>query len=120
MTVIAPASIPSYGEVFTRPWVAALLLDLVGYSTRDDLGDRRFLEPSCGSGAFLGPAVQRLIESANARRRDPATLHDAIRAYDLRPENVDEGARTVLKHPDHRGCLTDHSRQADQDLDQVR
>ncbi|MFJ7217081.1 Eco57I restriction-modification methylase domain-containing protein [Amycolatopsis sp. NPDC098790] len=88
MTVTAPASVPSYGEVFTRPWVAALLLDLVGYITQEDLGARRFLEPSCGSGAFLGPAVKRLIESANAKQRDPATLHDAVRAYDLRPENV--------------------------------
>ncbi|MGV9362776.1 Eco57I restriction-modification methylase domain-containing protein [Amycolatopsis sp. NPDC003731] len=88
MTVIAPASTLNYGEVFTRPWVAALLLDLVGYTTRDDLGARRLVEPSCGSGAFLGPAVQRLIESANARQRDPASLRDAIRAYDLKSENV--------------------------------
>jgi hypothetical protein len=53
-----------------------------------DLGRLCLLEPSCGSGAFLGPAVERLIESATARGRDLASLDGAIRAYDLQADHV--------------------------------
>ncbi|MEV4722519.1 HsdM family class I SAM-dependent methyltransferase [Micromonospora humida] len=78
----------SYGEVFTRRWVVDVLLDLTGYTVDRDLGVLYLIEPSCGSGAFLGPAVERLIASASSHGRDLATLADAIRAYDLQPEHV--------------------------------
>ncbi len=67
MTVAAPAS-QNYGEVFTRRWVVDVLLDLTGYTVDHDLGGMHLLEPSCGSGAFLGPAVERLIASAEMGR----------------------------------------------------
>ncbi len=54
--------VANYGEVFTRRWVVDVLLDLTGYTADRDLGALRLLEPSCGSGAFLGPVVERLIE----------------------------------------------------------
>ena len=73
VTSTAPAA-QNYGEVFTRRWVVDVLLDLTGYTADRDLGALRLLEPSCGSGAFLGPAVQRLIASAAAHGRDLATL----------------------------------------------
>jgi hypothetical protein len=79
----------NYGEVFTRRWVVETLLDLTGYKADDDLGGRRLLEPSCGSGAFLGPAVERLIESAQAHGRELHTLGDAVRAYDLQADHVE-------------------------------
>jgi len=79
----------TYGEIFTRRWVVDTILDLVHYAPEDDLGARRILEPACGTGAFLGPIVERLLRSAAIHGRDPATLADAIRAYDLRPENVE-------------------------------
>lgn len=85
--------IQNYGEVFTRRWVVDVLLDLTGYSAEDDLGRLHLLEPSCGSGAFLGPAVERLIKSARAHGRDLASLHDAIRAYDLQAGHVDVARR---------------------------
>ncbi|MFY1623595.1 HsdM family class I SAM-dependent methyltransferase [Micromonospora sp. WMMD735] len=78
----------SYGEVFTRRWVVDVLLDLTGYTVDRDLGVLYLIEPSCGSGAFLGSAVERLIASASSHGRDLATLADAIRAYDLQPEHV--------------------------------
>lgn len=78
----------SYGEVFTRRWVVDVLLDLTGYTADRDLGGAYLIEPSCGSGAFLGPAVERLITSASSLGRDLTTLADAIRAYDLQPEHV--------------------------------
>lgn len=78
----------SYGEVFTRPWVAETILDLTGYRANRDLGGLHLVEPSCGSGAFLGPVVQRLLTSAKAHGRGIATLGNAIRAYDLQERYV--------------------------------
>ncbi len=86
----APAIEPTnYGEVFTRRWVVETLLDLTGYTADKDLGAIHLVEPSCGSGAFLGPAVERLIESANQTDRDLNDLGDAISAYDLQGEHVE-------------------------------
>lgn len=86
MTTSVPAT--SYGEVFTRRWVVDVLLDLAGYTTDRDLTELHLLEPSCGSGAFLGPAVERLIESAQRFGRDLTSLGDAVRAYDLQNDHV--------------------------------
>lgn len=89
MTLAAqPLAIQTYGEVFTRRWVVEVLLDLTGYTADHDLGSLRLVEPSCGSGAFLGPAVERLIKSARLRGRDLASLGNAVRAYDLQAEHV--------------------------------
>jgi adenine-specific DNA-methyltransferase len=87
VTLVAPA-VQNHGEVFTRRWVVEVLLDLTGYTTDRDLGRMHLLEPSCGSGAFLGPAVERLIASAQGQGRDLASLGDAIRSYDLQAEHV--------------------------------
>lgn len=86
----------AYGEVFTHRWVVNVLLDLTGYITDRDLGALRLLEPSCGSGAFLGPVVERLIASARAHDRPLHTLHDAIRAYDLQAAHV-ESSRALCR-----------------------
>jgi len=81
----APAN---YGEVFTHRWVVETLLDLTGYDPGKDLGALRLVEPSMGSGAFLVPAVERLLVSAERHGRPLEDLGDAIRAYDLQPQNV--------------------------------
>jgi adenine-specific DNA-methyltransferase len=86
----------NYGEVFTRRWVVDVLLDLVGYSADEDLGALHLLEPSCGSGAFLGPAVERLIASAKAHGRDLGSLGDAVLAFDLQSGHV-EIARALCR-----------------------
>lgn len=85
-TLAAPEQ--NYGEVFTRRWVVETLLDLTGYTADLDLGALRLVEPSIGSGSFLGPIVERLIESAQAHGRDWETLRDSIRAYDLQPQHA--------------------------------
>ena len=77
------------GEVFTRRWVVEVLLDLTEYTSDRDLGSLHLVEPSCGPGAFLGPIVERLIESAQTHGRRPASLGHAIRAYDLQAEHVE-------------------------------
>jgi len=92
-SILAPvtATVPApqnYGEVFTRRWVVDVLLDLTGYTAERDLADLHLLEPSSGSGAFLGPAVERLIASTKVHGHDLAELEDAIRAYDLQESHV--------------------------------
>lgn len=96
MADLAPPPVQNYGEVFTRRWVVEVLLDLTGYTVDRDLAGLRLLEPSCGSGAFLGPAVERLVVSAQAHGRDLRDLGDAIRAYDLQPEHV-EASRAICR-----------------------
>ena len=79
---------PNHGEVFTRRWVVETLLDLAGYTDDRDLASLHLLEPACGSGAFLGPAVERLLASAGRHGREVVSLGDAIRAYDLQLSHV--------------------------------
>lgn len=52
-----------YGAVFPRRWIVETILELVGYTVDRDLAALTLLEPSAGSGAFLLPAVERLLES---------------------------------------------------------
>jgi hypothetical protein len=84
---------PCYGEVFTRRWIVDVLLDLTGYTVDRDLADLQLVEPSCGSGAFLGPVVQRLLTSARTHGRDLTDLSGAIGAYDLQAQHVEASRR---------------------------
>lgn len=77
-----------YGEVFTRRWVVEFILDLVGYRPEDDLGGKILIEPSCGTGAFLVPAIERLVKSALLHGRALSSLGQAIRAFDLQDVNA--------------------------------
>jgi adenine-specific DNA-methyltransferase len=77
-----------FGEVFTRRWVADFVLDLVGYKADVNLGKLRLVEPSCGSGAFLVPVVERLLESCNRFGVPVESTGSAIAAFDLLVENV--------------------------------
>lgn len=76
------------GEVFTRRWVADLVLDLAGYRAERDLGASLLVEPSCGTGAFLVPTVERLLASADDHGHPASALTGSIRAFDLVEENV--------------------------------
>lgn len=100
--VVALAELPpdpgaDYGEVFTRRWVVDLILNLVGYTPDKDLGARTLLEPSCGTGAFLVPAVERLIASSAAHGHDLGALGPAIRAFDLLDANAQRARKTVAE-----------------------
>ncbi|UWQ22380.1 hypothetical protein [Jannaschia sp. W003] len=54
-----------HGEVFTPPWLAEQMLDLVAGET--ERIDSRFLEPACGSGNFLVPVLQRKLAAVEAK-----------------------------------------------------
>lgn len=91
-----------HGEVFTRRWVVEMILDLVGFTPDLDLGYRTLVEPSCGTGAFLVPIVERLIASSTTFGRDLRTLGPAIRAFDLLESNAELARKNVSQ------VLADH------------
>jgi adenine-specific DNA-methyltransferase len=84
-----------HGEVFTRRWVVETILDLVGYTTDCDLAVMLAVEPACGSGAFLGPIVERLSASCRVRQRSLLDAVDSIEAFDLLDRNV-QSAQELL------------------------
>ena len=53
----------SRGEIFTREEVVNFILELTGWKRESDLADCRLLEPSCGTGEFLIPAIIRFMDS---------------------------------------------------------
>ena len=77
-----------HGEVFTRRWIVELILDLVGYTPEHDLATMTIVEPACGSGAFLGPMVERFSASCRRYRRTLTEARDAIRGFDLLDHNI--------------------------------
>jgi methylase of polypeptide subunit release factors len=105
---LAPNPGADYGEVFTRRWVVDLILDLVGFTAEKDLGAQTLIEPSCGTGAFLVPVVERLIESSEVHGRDLRTLSPAIRAFDLLEANAERARKAVAE------LLTDHGLDEDE------
>ena len=94
---LAPDPGADYGEVFTRRWVVELILDLVGYTAGRDLGRQVLVEPSCGTGAFLVPVAERLIESASSHGHDLRSLGPAIRAFDLLEANAQRARKAVAQ-----------------------
>lgn len=92
----------THGVVLTKPHVVDMILDLVGYRTDVDLTSQRLLEPACGHGAFLVPAIERLLIVAKARGVEPGLLMDAILAFDIDQQHVDL-TRNVVK-----GVLLSH------------
>jgi adenine-specific DNA-methyltransferase len=83
-----PERVQEHGEVFTRRWVVDLILDLVGYCADRDLVEMKAVEPACGSGAFLVPMIERLMDSARLHGRDLKEAQGALVATDLVPRNV--------------------------------
>jgi hypothetical protein len=61
--IASNGSAENRGAVFTKPEVAAFILDLIGYTEDQPLFERCILEPSFGRGDFLLPIVSRLIAS---------------------------------------------------------
>lgn len=84
-----------YGEIFTRRWVVETLLDLVGYEPSRPLHELVLVEPSVGSGAFLVPIVERLVQSAKKHRVPLGDLGSAIWAGDVQEIHVDVSRKAV-------------------------
>lgn len=93
----------THGEVFTRGWVVELILDLVGYTPERDLATFTIVEPACGSGAFLGPIVQRLSASCKLHNRDLDEAKQALQAFDLLEANVEASRGLVCTQMQDQG-----------------
>src|SRR5690606_13544595 len=106
---LSPDPGADYGEVFTRRWVVDLILDLVGYTPDKDLAAQTLIEPSCGTGAFLVPVVERLIESSAAYGHDLRSLSAAVRAFDLLEANAERSRKAVVKLLTNNGLGADEA-----------
>lgn len=82
------------GVVYTKRWVVDLLLDLAGYRPEEDLVDKLAIEPAAGDGAFLGPMIERLLESCRALERPLSACRKSLIAYELDNESA-QRARTL-------------------------
>lgn len=111
--MVAPERTPEpgldYGEVFTRRWVVDLILDLVGYTPERDLGTMALVEPSCGTGAFLVPIVERLVESSERHGHDLRSLEGAMRAFDLLDANAARARKAVVSLLRDQGLSEDEA-----------
>lgn len=86
-----------HGVVLTKPHVVELILDLAGYRTGEDLMSLKLLEPSCGHGAFLIPAVTRLMDTFRLSDGKLSDLQNAVTAFDIDPEHVNITKRALSK-----------------------
>lgn len=77
-----------HGVVLTKPHIVDLILDLAGYTDSADLMGMRLLEPSCGHGAFLLPAVKRLMQAFRRSDGKLSDLQNAIAAFDIDSKHV--------------------------------
>ncbi len=89
-------SVEPKGVVYTKRWVVELLLDLSGYSPDKNLVDSLAVEPAAGDGAFLGPMIERLVESCRKLGRPLSECHNSLIAYEL-DEKSAVRARTVVQ-----------------------
>lgn len=84
------------GAVFTRPEVAAAILDLVGYTEDRPLHRLRLIEPACGRGDFFLPALDRLLAAYRSQGGTPADagreLAPALCAVEIHSQSL---ARTA-------------------------
>lgn len=105
---VGSANLPriEYGEVFTKRWVVDLILDLCDYRPDLDLTKLRVVEPSVGSGAFLGPMLDRLL-AARAKHADEDSwlaLRECIRGWDLQAEHVRASKQLAVDRLTQAGC----------------
>ncbi len=96
------AAVEPKGVVYSKRWVVELLLDLSGYSPGKNLADSLAIEPAAGDGAFLGPMIERLVESCRKLGRSLSECQNSLRAYELDEKSVAR-ARTVVED-----LLVDH------------
>ena len=82
------------GVVYTKRWVVELVLDLAGYRPENNLVDATAVEPAAGEGAFLGPMVERLLESCRQFGRHLSECRDSLIAFELDEESAGR-ARTL-------------------------
>ena len=95
--------VADHGEVFTPEWMVEAILDLVKDET--ERIDSRFLEPACGSGAFLVQIVRRKLAAVELkcgksdfeRRQDALLALMCVYRIELLKDNTAECHANVLE-----------------------
>ena len=100
------------GAVFTRIEVVEAILDLCGYTSSSTLTEMRILEPSCGEGEFLLPAIRRLVEAAKAAapKDEPQWwegIDECICAVELHSGTAARARDGVRELLEQEGCPAD-------------
>ncbi len=98
------------GAVFTRRWIADLVLDLAGYLPTDRLATGVAIEPACGPGTFVASMAERLLESCRHHGDDIAQAVDAIVAVDIDSGAVAGSRDLVVERLTHHGVPTHTAR----------
>lgn len=86
-----------HGVVLTKKHIVNMILDISGYRDTEDLSQSTFLDPSCGHGAFLLPAIQRYFVSLNGYTPNVTELKSRFLAYDIDQEHVTITRRKTAK-----------------------
>lgn len=89
----------SRGAIYTRLEVVDFILDLVGYTVDRPLQHLRLLEPSCGEGDFLLPALKRLLASWRRCSQSGDAIGElggAIRGVELHRDTFYSTRRDVI------------------------
>lgn len=86
------------------------MLDLAGYTVDRNLAATRLLEPSCGHGAFVLPAIERLLAVCAREAVDVSTLPDAITAIDIDGDHVARCREQVVTRLTQHGLDASSSR----------
>lgn len=85
--------------IYTRTAAAEKLLDWVHWRSDKDLSRSRLLEPSCGNGAILVPAVQRLCESLtqHGTQLTKGALLPRLVAFEIHPGEAHKARSAVVE-----------------------
>jgi adenine-specific DNA-methyltransferase len=107
-----PAAVRArYGHFYTRPQVAQMMLDNIGFQGKAVLSARH-LDPACGSGVFLIEAANRIIAQAEKEHYSPhqtcLAVQQTLHGLDLNPLGVllTELALALTLAPLLRKCAT--------------
>ncbi len=77
------------GQFYTPEEVVDYILDGVGYKSDQEIEGKTLLDPACGSGGFLVPAINRLVERLRSKNFDAITIlnkaRDNIYGFDINP-----------------------------------
>ncbi|HEV2636274.1 MAG TPA: Eco57I restriction-modification methylase domain-containing protein [Actinocrinis sp.] len=96
----------NYGEVFTQRWVVDLILDQCGYRPDTDLTLLTVVEPAVGTGAFLGPALERLLAARSTFKPEQPweDIGTCLSAFDLQPDHADTCRALAVRLLTDAGC----------------
>lgn len=92
-----PINHESKGVVYTKRWVAELLLDLAGYRSNRNLVDSLAIEPAAGNGAFLGPMIKVLLASCRNQGRPVLDCKGSLIAFELDPISANRARSIALE-----------------------